>query len=49
MGQARSKIAAITECIEQQFPGTNRDVTVQLVKEKVVGDIRLALDVRCPP
>ena len=41
--QARSEMATITARLEQQFPGTNRNVTVQLLKEKVVGDIRLAL------
>ncbi len=41
--QARSEMATITARLEQQFPGTNREVTVQLLKEKVVGDIRPAL------
>ena len=41
--QARSEMATITARLEQQFPGTNRNVTVQLLKEKVVGDIRPAL------
>ena len=41
--QARSEMATITARLEQQFPGTNRSVTVQLLKEKVVGDVRPAL------
>ncbi len=41
--QARSEIATVTARLEQQFPGTNRNVTVQLLKEKVVGDVRPAL------
>ncbi len=41
--QARSEMGTITARLERQFPGTNREVTVQLLKEKVVGDIRPAL------
>ena len=41
--QARSEMATITARLEQQFPGTNRDVTVQFLKDKVVGDVRPAL------
>jgi len=41
--RARSEMATITARLEQQFPGTNRNVTVQLLKEKVVGDVRPAL------
>ena len=41
--QARSEMATITARLEQQFPGTNRNVTVQLLKEKVVGKVRPAL------
>ena len=36
-------MATITARLEQQFPGTNRNVTVQLLKDKVVGDVRPAL------
>ncbi len=43
MEQARSEMVTITARLEQQFPGTNRDVRVQLLKEKVVGDVRPAL------
>lgn len=41
--QARADMATITARLERQFPGTNRNVTVQLLKEKVVGDVRPAL------
>ena len=41
--EARSEMTTITGRLEQQFPGTNRNVTVQLLKEKVVGDIRPAV------
>jgi putative ABC transport system permease protein len=37
---ARADIAAITGRLEREFPGTNRDVTVVPLKEKVVGPIR---------
>ena len=41
--QARSEMATITARLEQQFPGTNRNITVQFLKDKVVGDVRPAL------
>ncbi len=41
--QARSEMATISARLEQQFPGTNRDVTVQAVKEVAVGYVRPAL------
>jgi predicted permease len=41
--QARAEIATITGRLEQQFPGTNRNVQVVSLKEKVVGDVRPAL------
>jgi predicted permease len=41
--QARSEMETITSRLEQQFPGTNRNITVQFLKEKVVGDVRPAL------
>ena len=41
--QARSDMAAITGRLEKEFPGTNRDVSVLPLKEKVVGRIRPAL------
>ena len=41
--QARADIAAVTARLEQQYPGTNRNVTVQTLKHKVVGDIQTPL------
>jgi putative ABC transport system permease protein len=41
--QARTEMATITARLEQQYPGTNRNVTVTPLKEKVVGDVRPAL------
>ena len=41
--QARAEMAGITAHLEQQYPGTNEDVTVLSLKEKVVGNIRPAL------
>jgi predicted permease len=43
LDDARAEITTITTRLEQQFPGTNRDVTVEFLKEKVVGDTRPAL------
>ncbi|MDB4876589.1 MAG: permease [Gemmatimonadetes bacterium] len=43
LGQARSDLGAVTARQEQQFPGSNRDITVQSLKLKVVGDIRTPL------
>ena len=43
LAQARSDMATITARLEQQYPGTNRDVRVLPLKEKVVGDIQPAL------
>ena len=43
LDQARAEIATITGRLEQQFPGTNRNVRVVSLKEKVVGDVRPAL------
>ena len=37
---AQADIAAITGRLERAFPGTNQDVTVMSLKEKVVGPIR---------
>ncbi len=37
---ARADIAAVTGRLEREFPGTNRDVQVVPLKEKVVGPIR---------
>jgi predicted permease len=41
--QARAQIASITGRLEQQFPGTNRNVVVTPLKEKVVGPIETPL------
>ena len=41
--QARAEIAGITGRLEQQFPGTNRNVLVTPLKEKVVGTIETPL------
>ncbi len=40
---AQMQMATITQRLEQQFPGTNRNVTVQLLKDKAVGAVRPAL------
>jgi predicted permease len=41
--QAQAEIATITARLEQEYPGTNRNVTVQSLTEKVVGGVRRAL------
>jgi putative ABC transport system permease protein len=41
--QARADLDAVTSRLEQQFPGTNRNVTLQSLKHKVVGNIETAL------
>jgi putative ABC transport system permease protein len=41
--QARAEIASITGRLERQYPGTNRDVMVTPLKEKVVGPIETPL------
>ena len=41
--QAQSELAAITSRLEQEFPGTNQDIQVLSLREKVVGNIRPAL------
>ena len=43
LDQARSEMAAINGNLEKLYPGTNRNVTVQALQEKVVGDVRPAL------
>jgi putative ABC transport system permease protein len=40
LGAARQEIAAITGALEREFPGTNREVHVIPLQEKVVGDVR---------
>jgi putative ABC transport system permease protein len=41
--QARSDVAAVTTRLEREYPGTNKNVTVQTLKHKVVGDIATPL------
>ena len=41
--QARAEIAAITARLEQQYPGTNRNVVVTPLKENVVGNVETPL------
>ena len=43
LAQARAEIATITARLEQQFPGTNRDVVVTPLLEQVVGQIQAPL------
>jgi predicted permease len=43
LAQARAEMAGITAHLEQQYPGTNEDVVVLALKEKVVGNVRPAL------
>jgi putative ABC transport system permease protein len=40
---ARSQMAAVAANLEQEFPGTNRNVTVTPLSTLVVGDVRAAL------
>ena len=41
--QARASMATLTAELESRYPGTNRNVTVTSLKEKVVGNVRLAI------
>src|SRR5262249_54344955 len=43
LGAARAEIAAITARLEKQYPGSNREVTVESLANTVVGDVRPAL------
>ena len=43
LAQARAEMASITARLERQYPGTNRDVVVMPLKEKVVGSIQTPL------
>ena len=43
LSSARAEMAAITARLEREFPGTNRQVTVESLEETVVGDVRPAL------
>ena len=41
--QARGDLASVTTRLERAYPGTNKNVTVQTLKHKVVGDIATPL------
>jgi putative ABC transport system permease protein len=43
LDQARLDVAAVTARLERAYPGTNRNVAVVPLKDKVVGDIRTPL------
>ena len=43
LARARAEMAGITATLEGQYPGTNRDVSVTPLKDKVVGDVRATL------
>jgi predicted permease len=43
IGQAQAEMAGITARLDQQFPGTNKDITVTSLKEKVVGRVQAPL------
>jgi predicted permease len=43
LDQARADLASVTARLEREFPGTNKNVTVQSLKHKVVGDIETPL------
>ena len=43
LAQARAEVSTITARLERQYPGSNRNVMVIPLKEKVVGQVRPAL------
>ncbi|MCC6539926.1 MAG: ABC transporter permease [Bryobacterales bacterium] len=43
LDEARAEIATVTARLEQQYPGTNRRVTVTPLKENVVGKVEASL------
>ena len=43
LDQARADLGAVTARLEREYPGTNREVTLESLKHKVVGDIRTPL------
>ncbi|HEU5453802.1 MAG TPA: ABC transporter permease, partial [Terriglobales bacterium] len=43
LAQARAELAATTARLQREFPGSNKDVQIVPLKEKVVGEIRPAL------
>jgi putative ABC transport system permease protein len=45
IAQARAEFAGITARMEKQFPGTNSNITVTPLKEKVVGNVEAPLTI----
>ena len=43
LDQAQAEMATITSRLEREFPGTNQDIQILSLREKVVGNIRSAL------
>jgi putative ABC transport system permease protein len=43
LGTARAEMTSLTAALEAQAPGTNQNVTVTPLKDKVVGDVRATL------
>jgi putative ABC transport system permease protein len=43
LAQASAEMATITARLNKEYPGTNKDVVVRSLKDKVVGDVRPAL------
>jgi putative ABC transport system permease protein len=43
LAQARAEMATITARLNKEYPGTNKDIVVRPLKDKVVGDVRPAL------
>jgi putative ABC transport system permease protein len=43
LASARAEIAGITGALEARFPGTNSDIVVTPLKDKVVGDVRTTM------
>jgi putative ABC transport system permease protein len=43
LAEARAEMATITARLNKEYPGTNRDVEVLSLKDKVVGEVRPAL------
>ncbi len=43
LAQSQAEMATITARLEQQYPGTNRDVNVRSLNEVVVGNVRTTL------
>lgn len=43
LARAQANVTAVTGALEAQFPGSNRNVTVTPLKDRVVGDVRPTL------